>query len=211
MIVSNRAHMLGFSHFGVVQAKADGCSIITAPEGLFKGYSTVFQTFEGEWASAKNKQLVAKAMLNPSLSRKRRAGVHRTFLDHLETVMSTSSITLGAAIDEVIATARRGGAVIDSVSKAQQLLNESPAEFKTGADSLTELLERSRRRSESDAQRLHELISRFAARLGEAPVVFDQDGKAFVHPDLARELDKPGNETLNEMLIMAARANRQRS
>lgn len=209
MIVSNRRHMLGFSHFGVVQGSAFGCAVITAPEGIFKGCSTVFQAFEGEWAAAENKQLVAKAMLNPSLSKKQRARVHDAFLTHLD-ALGNSGVDLPRAIDELFAVAKEKKFIVDSISKAHALMNDGYLNPSKAAEAVGNLLEANRRQIEENAQRLSALIKRVADRVGEAPVGIDENGKVFVHPELARELEEPGNEVLSEMLIAGARANARR-
>ncbi len=38
----------------------------------------------------------------------------------------------------------------------------------------------------------------------------NENGEVFVHPHLAGELEKPGNEVLSDMLIEGARANARR-
>jgi hypothetical protein len=111
MIVSNRSHMFGFSHFGVVQSMKIGCTVITAPEGLFKGYSTVFQAFDGEWAGVPNTKvrIVAKAFLHPSLSKRQAAEVHEAFLTELDKrleELGSSGQGAEAAVDEAIAEAK---------------------------------------------------------------------------------------------------------
>jgi hypothetical protein len=202
MIVSNRRHMLGFSHFGVVQSARFGCAVITAPEGLFKGCSTVFQAFDGEWANAKNKRIIAKAILNPSLSKKQRAAVHDTFLTELDR-LGNSGVDLAMSIDELFAASKEGKFIVDSISEAHALVNDV-------AEAVSNLLEGNRLQAEADAQRLSALIREVADSIGEAPVGINENGEVFVHPDLARELDKPGNEVLSEMLIMGACANARR-
>jgi tetratricopeptide (TPR) repeat protein len=124
MIVSNRRHYFGLSHFGVVKGPTFGCAVCTAPEGLFKGCSTVFLAFEGdEWNAEKsNRQLVPKAMLNPSFSKEQRAGVHNNFLEHLDKC-GNNGFDLAGAIDEVLATARNMGVVIDFINKAHALVS----------------------------------------------------------------------------------------
>jgi hypothetical protein len=206
MIVSNRTHMLGFSHFGVVQGSAFGCAVITAPEGIFKGYSTVFQAFEGEWATADNKQLVAKAMLNPSLSKKQRAKVHDAFLTHLD-ALGNSGVDLPTAIDELFVVAKERKFIVDSITKAHALMGGGHVNPSKAAEAVANLLENNRHQIEADAQRLSALIKEVADHIGEAPVGFNENGEVFVHPELARELEKPGNEVLSEMLIAGARAN----
>jgi hypothetical protein len=86
MIVLNHSRMFGFSHFGVVQAAAWGCAVVTAPEGFFKGYSAVFMAFEGEWVGVpKTKmKLIAKAFLHPSLSKRQAAEAHEALLRGLD-------------------------------------------------------------------------------------------------------------------------------
>jgi hypothetical protein len=209
MIVSNRRHMLGFSHFGVVKGTTFGCAVITAPEGIFKGCSTAFQAFEGEWATAENKQLIAKAMLNPGLSKKQRAGVHDAFLTHLD-ALENSGVDLPSAIDELFAVAKDRKFIVDSINKAHALMNDGHFSPSEAAEALGNLLEGNRRQIEADAQRLSALIKRVADYVGEAPVGVNENGEVFVHPQLARELEKAGNEELSEMLIMAARADARR-
>jgi hypothetical protein len=203
MIVSNRRHMFGFSHFGIVQGSAFGCAVVTAPVGIFKGCSTVFQAFEGEWTTAVNKQLVAKAMLNPILSKKQRAKVHGAFLAHLD-ALGNSGVDLPSAIDELFAVAKERGFIVDSISNGGHL------DLSKAAEAASNLLEGNRRQIEADAQRLSALINEVADRIGEAPVSVNENGEVFVHPHLARELEKPGNQALSEMLIGGARANARR-
>ena len=206
MIVSNRKHMFGFSSFGVVQGATFGCVVITAPEGLFKGCSTVFLSFEGEWSEAANKRLVAKAILNPSLSRKERAGIHDTFLNHLDT-LENSGIDLASAIDQVFAAAKKGGAVVDSVSEAHAVLvSDEPHDLSGASEFLINQIEANRVRVEADAERLSALLEKVADRVGKPVVGLIENGEVFIHPDLARELERPGNEGLREMLLMGARA-----
>ena len=78
------------------------------------------------------------------------------------------------------------------------------------AEAVSNLLEGNRRQIEADARRLSALINEVADHVGEAPVGFNENGEVFVHPELARELEKPGNEVLSEMLIAGARANARR-
>ena len=59
-------------------------------------------------------------------------------------------------------------------------------------------------RAAADADRVSTLLREVKDRIGEAPLCID-DGRAFVHPELQRELSKPGNEDLNEMLVSMAR------
>lgn len=49
-------------------------------------------------------------------------------------------------------------------------------------------------------QRLLEILGEVKTRTGEAPLYITEEGEAFVHPDVARKLDKPGNEGPLEFL-----------
>jgi hypothetical protein len=124
MIISNRRYMLGFSHFGVVKGTTFGCAVCTAPEGLFKGCSTIFLAFDGDWRDGSGR-LVAKAMLHPSLSKRQRAEVHNIFLTHLDKLGNTGC-DLAAAIDELFATAKKEGVIVDSLNQAHTANQEAP-------------------------------------------------------------------------------------
>ncbi len=119
MILSNRKHLLGFGHLGVVQGTTFGCAVSTASEGFLKGYSSAFFAFEGKWSSPikTNKQLVAKALLNPGSSRKQCAGIHATFLAYLDE-LDANGVDLRTALDQVLAQAKEGGAVVDFINEA---------------------------------------------------------------------------------------------
>ena len=45
-----------------------------------------------------------------------------------------------------------------------------------------------------------EILGEVKSRTGEAPLYITEDGEAFVHPDVARKLDEPGNEGPLEFL-----------
>jgi len=72
---------------------------------------------------------------------------------------------------------------------------------------LSDLLEG---RAETDSQWLLALMNDVHTRIGEAPVYIAENGKVFVHPQLARELEKPGNEGLSDRLIGAGNLSRAR-
>jgi hypothetical protein len=97
MIVSNRTHLFGFSHFGVAQTDKFACAVITAPEGWFKPSSSVFLQFEDNWETDPNRRIAAKAYLYDRLTRSQRRAVHKAFLDHLDHWGSS-----GAALDDAI-------------------------------------------------------------------------------------------------------------
>ena len=59
MIVSNRNYMFGTGQVGVIKNEKFCCVVGTAPEGFFKRYSTVIQTFQGEWGQQTNRKEVA--------------------------------------------------------------------------------------------------------------------------------------------------------
>ncbi len=48
--------------------------------------------------------------------------------------------------------------------------------------------------------RLMGILGEVKSRTGEAPLYITEDGEAFVHPDVARRLDEPGNEGPLEFL-----------
>lgn len=97
MIVSNRAHLLGFSHFGIVQTDKFSCAVITAPEGWFKPSSSLFMQFDNDWQADPNRRVVAKAYLHGHLTRSARRLIHLAFLEHLDQSGST-----GVALDDAI-------------------------------------------------------------------------------------------------------------
>jgi hypothetical protein len=58
---------------------------------------------------------------------------------------------------------------------------------------------------EGDAQHLLEIVKAVADRIGEAPVHYDSNGNVLVHPILANEFQKPGNEALSDLLRIGFR------
>lgn len=64
---------------------------------------------------------------------------------------------------------------------------------------LVAMVDQSRAQAEADGERLMALLEKYGDRVG-GPVVSTYNGEVHVHPDLARELDKPGNEELREMV-----------
>jgi len=71
-------------------------------------------------------------------------------------------------------------------------------------------LESDRLQVEADSQRLLAVLKDVADRIGEAPVIYNENGEVFVHPEMARELARPGNEALNEMFITMMRTHARR-
>jgi hypothetical protein len=127
MIVSNRSHQFGLSHFGVVKCPTFQCTVCTAPEGMFKGSSTIFKAFDGdEWNHSKNLVTVAKALLLPTMSKKKRTLIHRSLLNHLD-VCGIKGYDLSKAIDEVLEAGRVGGVVVHSINKAHELWTSDAA------------------------------------------------------------------------------------
>ena len=82
---------------------------------------------------------------------------------------------------------------------------DATSDFSDVAAALSDVVEENRRQIESDGERLKAIIREIADRIGEAAFYYDEHGKVFLHPDLARELDKPGNEGLSEILAMGFR------
>jgi len=52
----------------------------------------------------------------------------------------------------------------------------------------------------NDATRAVALVRSVFVRIGVAPIAYNEQGKAHFHPELARELEKPGNEGIIELL-----------
>jgi hypothetical protein len=82
---------------------------------------------------------------------------------------------------------------------ALTLPNDEPFDPSKAAKAVRNFLEI----SQADSQRLVAVLKEVADRIGEAPIIYNENG-FFMHPEMAPELDKPGNEALREMLIMMA-------
>ena len=121
MIISNRRYMFGTGQVGVVQNGSFRCAISTAPEGLFNNHSAVVRTFDGEWGSHRNQQVVAKAMLCPGMSSRQRAEVHGALLVHLD-ALGSHGTGLANAIDEVFAAAKGRNLIVDSLNQAHSMV-----------------------------------------------------------------------------------------
>jgi hypothetical protein len=50
-------------------------------------------------------------------------------------------------------------------------------------------------------KKLQKIAAEIKQRIGDAPIYIDEVGKFHVHPDLIAEIDRPGNEGLNEYLL----------
>jgi hypothetical protein len=57
-----------------------------------------------------------------------------------------------------------------------------------------------------DSQRLEMIVRQIATEIGEAPIAYNDNGEASVHPRLMQELRKRGNERLLELLRDAFRS-----
>ena len=53
---------------------------------------------------------------------------------------------------------------------------------------------------ENDKKRAVALVKSVFDRIGVSPVAYNEHGKAYFHPELGRELEKPGNEGIAELL-----------
>jgi len=73
------------------------------------------------------------------------------------------------------------------------------------ATTFSEVVENAREWNEW-GQRLMEILGEVKSRTGEAPLYITEGGEAFVHPDVARKLDEPGNEGPLEFLQYMKRA-----
>lgn len=196
--------MLGVGQVGVVQNDSFRCVVSTAPEGFFRGFSTVIQTFEGVWGSQRNQQIVAKAMLHLSMSKNQRVEVHGAFLAHLD-ILGDKGIALGSAINDTFSAAKERKLIVDFLNQAHASYGADSADSMGIAEALIHAVESNRYQSENDARRLVELVQAVADRIGEAPVHYDSNGNVFVHPTLANELQKPGNEALSDLLQIGFR------
>jgi hypothetical protein len=179
--------------------------VCTAPEGLLKGSSTIFHIFEGnEWWNAPTSKLrpIAKVWLSPTLSKAQRAEVHALILNQLDAGMFLDD-NVDKAVSETVKSMERQGVAVhstfappDTPLTVEQIKS---AEEATSAR-VAALAQIDVKDIEKDGERLWALMKKFTDRVGR-PAVSLHDGKVFVHPDLARELDCPGNEEPREMLL----------
>ena len=56
------------------------------------------------------------------------------------------------------------------------------------------------------AARMYALVKTIGERIGKPPIGYSEAGNVYIHPALARELDKPENEELAELLLIGLRA-----
>jgi hypothetical protein len=56
------------------------------------------------------------------------------------------------------------------------------------------------------AARIYALVKAIGDRIGKPPIGYSETGDVYIHPALARELDKPENEELAELLRVGLRA-----
>src|SRR5262245_48545067 len=133
--------MFGIGLVGVIQNDSFRCAVSTAPEGFFKGYSTVIQTFEGEWVSQRNRRIVAKAMLRSKLSRRQRAEIHGASLTHLD-ILGGRWINLRDAIDEVFSEAKKRNLIVDFLNEARFSASSDTSDFSGTAEALDHIIER---------------------------------------------------------------------
>lgn len=73
------------------------------------------------------------------------------------------------------------------------------------AKAVGEIVEANGLQINNDADRLLSLMDGVSKRIGGACVSYNDASEVFLHPELARELQKPGNEELSEILLMGAR------
>jgi|GEM_PF-4753232 len=66
-------------------------------------------------------------------------------------------------------------------------------------DSVEQIFGRMRDWEES-GRRLMNIAEQVKEKIGEAPLQFSESGEVFIHPDLARKLNEPGNEGPREFL-----------
>jgi len=202
MITSSRRYIFGVGQVGMVQSDAFCCAVSTAPDGLFKGYSTWVFAYEGD-----AKRPIAKATLHPNLSRLRRFEVHQTILAELD-AFGTQGADLSIAIDATFALLRRENLLIDFVNLA--LLSPPNAQDSPGiAETIADVADNIDNQAPGERERGLALIKSVAERLGKWPITFNDAGDVFVDPELARELDKPENVGIREMIRIAFWATRE--
>jgi hypothetical protein len=119
MITSNNSRLFGLSRFGAMKGSRFGCVVTTAPEGTFKGYSTVFSPFDPrlDWLDAKaNGHLnpMAKALLHPCSTKAGRAEVHKIFLEELDKP-EAQELGFAGTIAIALSRAKKQGAIIDFI------------------------------------------------------------------------------------------------
>jgi hypothetical protein len=56
------------------------------------------------------------------------------------------------------------------------------------------------------AARIYALVKTIGERIGKPPIGYSETGNVYIHPALARELNKPENEELAELLMIGLRA-----
>jgi hypothetical protein len=56
------------------------------------------------------------------------------------------------------------------------------------------------------AERIYALVKLIGERIGKPPIGYGENGDVYIHPALARELHKPENEELAELLHVGLRA-----
>jgi len=207
MIVSSRKYVFGLGQVGVVQSPAFCCAVSTAPDGLFKGYSTWIFVSEGEGASRTPRRPIAKATLHPNLSRPRRFEVHQTILTELD-AFGTQGADLSIAIDATFTLLKRKNLLIDFVNLA--ILSPPNAQDSPGiAEAIADIADDIDAAARSERERGLALIKSVADRLGKWPITFNEAGEVYVDPELGRELDKPENVAIREMIRIAFWATRE--
>ncbi len=88
-----------------------------ASEGLFRGYSILVLAVDGTWSNRQNKRLVAKALLQPNLSKIKRAQIYEITIAHLND-LGELDFTLGQALDEVFAQMKQRHMTTNSINHA---------------------------------------------------------------------------------------------
>lgn len=130
MIVSNNSRLFGLSRFGAMKGNRFACVVTTAPEGMFKGYSTVFSPFDPsmDWRVAlTNGRLVpmAKALLHPCLTKAGRAEVHKIFLEELDKP-DAQEFGFAGTVTILLSRAKKAGTIVDFI--VHSLVSETAAE-----------------------------------------------------------------------------------
>jgi predicted Zn-dependent protease len=118
--------------------------------------------------------------------------------------------------DETFAAAENGSALSSILSTLNHLqanvlraVAEAPDPSKAAEAAIRQIEDSEARcqRYEADGQRLSALLKKIHDQVGGAVVGYNDNGEVFVHPDLVREFETPGNEGLKEMLHRVALSN----
>ena len=111
MIKSNRSYLFGMGMISTIPYTQGDFLISTASEGFFKGYATVISL---KMATGQH-HAIAKAILNPSLSKDVRWEVHSLIAAHFDSLLP-STVNVIESVREVLSAAKATTSVVDFVT-----------------------------------------------------------------------------------------------